>query len=119
MITKMYYDQFAGVYTLETQPTAPPERYLKVFRGDTICKEKWRVARLGCSPSSLYFKAEYLDIAYSELEFEYYQVVQLRQTLAEKNRVELISMDSWTIPTTKFDEYIKRFGLKELSPTEH
>lgn len=111
MITKMYYDQFAGEYTLETQPTAPPERYLKVFRGNTTYKEKWRVGRLGCSPPSLYFEALYLDVAYTELEVEYYQVVQLRLSLAKKNNVELFSMDSWTIPAVKFDEYVRRYGL--------
>lgn len=108
MITKMYYDAFEGEYVLEDavnrEITAPPERFIPVYRGDSIYIERWIVeSECGDRLDIAYTKDEYRDLALRK---------EIRYAQAERNHCKLIQLHSWTIPSDMFDKRAEMFGLE-------
>ena len=108
MFEKIYYDNFADEYVDETDSYAPPERYTPVFKTNpNIYIEVWDVDD-GSG------EKKRLDLAY--LPDEYYDPLRHFYTMkhmCEKNHCTLIKLSRFYLPADKFDEYVKRFNLKE------
>lgn len=107
MIDCMYYDSFSNEYVMKPDETAPPERYAKTLRGTNgIYIDSWWVESNG--------EKMCLDVAY--LPDEYYDGNIHDQRLiamCEKNNCKPIILRHFVLPSEKFDEYAKRFGLCE------
>ena len=103
MIKKMYYDMFADEYVLERSPYAPPERYCITLRGteekyiDHWVDDKGRCVDIYYSP----------DEYYSSIHDQRY-----RSTCANYDFTPT-RLHHFTLPASKFDEYVERFHLKE------
>ena len=97
---EIYYDRFAGEYTTEKSVTAPPERYIQIYRGlgETIWIEHWF-----CTDEN--GREGDLGIAYTDDEYETSDM--LRKFQADKNRVKLVYLKSVTYPTKLYDERFK------------
>lgn len=98
----MYYDDFANEYTLDKEPTAPPERYLETLRGNDNYIEKWSIGN-----------GLFIDVAYSQYAVDNRYVNRIRHFQEQTHNCLLSTMVSWTIPDKKFDEYVERFGLSD------
>ena len=96
----LYYDRFANEYTTEISVTAPPERYIQIFRGldDSRWFEHWF-----CKDEN--GREGDLGIAYTDDEYETSDM--LRKLQADKNKVKLVYLKSVTYPTKLFDERFK------------
>ena len=107
-IQRMYYDNFTDEYVDETELCSPPERYIETMSGSNgIYIEHWKGytdkiadARL----SIAYNENEYYDSKLHKLNFDY---------MCSKNNFTPKQLYLFIIPKYKFDEYAKRFGIKE------
>lgn len=98
MLNTIYYDYFANEYCLpeDRENTAPPERYLKTIRNsEEYYIERW-----------MNNYCRQIIVKYSDPR----QVNDERFKIANPNDFQY--MIEWEIPASKFDEYVKRFGLK-------
>ena len=106
MIEKMYYDSFANEYvneeTVMHELTAPPERFLPTYRGDTNYIEHWMVDSN---------EGDRLDIAFMDYEYRV-QCNKIRYAQAKNHHCKLVQLLSWTIPAHLFDTYVEMFGLE-------
>jgi len=99
---EIYFDRFAGEYTTEKSVTAPPERYIQIFRGldDSCWLEHWfctdGIAREGD-----------LGIGYANDKYENESLDMLRKFHADKNKVKLVYLKSVTYPAKLYDERFK------------
>jgi len=96
----LYYDRFANEYTTEKSATAPPERYIQIFRGldDSRWLEQWF-----CIDKNGH--EGILGISYPNDEYETSDM--FRKFHADKNKVKLINLKSVTYPTKLYDERFK------------
>lgn len=102
MITKMYYDAFANEYVLNDvvnrEITAPPERFIPTYRGDSIYIERWIVDSN---------EGDRLDIAFTAEEYRM-GCDKIRYAQAKNHNCKLVQLLSWTIPAHLFDKYVER-----------
>lgn len=108
MIDKMFYDEYAERYTIETSRYAPPERYVLVKRSElNKYVEKWEIVYQG--------KENYLDIEYSESD--YYNEENHKKIVSEAIKdyegIQMVRVVEWTIPATVFDSCIEMFNLEK------
>ena len=111
MITAMYYDTFTEEYTLTKDPIAPPERYLPATRGSRgIYIESWLGTVEGieeeCCLSIAYHEDQYYSNVHDWIMIDRFK----DQHFTPK------CLRYFVIPEDKFDEYVERFGLKEVVP---
>lgn len=102
-IEVMYYDAFANEYVLHKDPYAPPERYVKAVRTPTnIYIEYWQDENGAC------LNIEYnIDDYYSEQHDVVYREA------CEKHNFTPSCLRMFGLPSSKFDEYVVRFGLRD------
>ena len=100
----MWYDIFENAYTKTRDENAPPERYLLTFRGsdDYVYKECWDVGN-----------GKVIDIAYSVRQYDSGECVYVLNNVAKAHNVDLKKRIYWVIPTDRYDEYEKRFGIND------
>ena len=101
----MYYDSFADEFCLPSQEDrviAPPERFLRVYRGVDVFIETWAVSTETNKTGSLR-----LDFAYSKEDRMrgWGWIDTLRDSHAQKYNCKLGRMLCWTIPKDMFDKY--------------
>lgn len=96
-IQKIYYDTFEYRYIKETETSAPPERYIPIYRGDVsdVYIEQWYVGN-----------GMYLNVAYSQFEVDNHLVVPFREKISQQHRCYLMYLKSKTIPPELFNDYL-------------
>ena len=90
-----YYDNFLNAVVTETDPIAPPERYIRVHEGSDIFIEKWFVGN-----------DQYLDIAYTLYDREHGLDHSIRNCIASNHNVSLIYMSDWTVTKQHYKKIV-------------
>lgn len=105
MIESLYYDTFANEYTLNKDYFAPPERYIKTYRGEKDyyiecwnCESNDGKSRINVT----FYREEYCDPMMHKIKLESAQ---------KQHDCSLTSLNSWTIPDDIFDKYVEQFCL--------
>lgn len=88
---RLYWDTFADRMITEKDEFAPPERYIAYHCGEDLFIEKWYVGN-----------NQYLEISYTEFDYENGLVGDIRKHLADRNNVKLSRLTEWTIPEKQY-----------------
>lgn len=108
MIDMVYFDSFAHEFCLPDITTlniAPPERFLPTIRGTDSYLETYED---GCHKT--------LTVEYSQEDAVDSKLVNtIRFAEADKYDFNLMKarMTSWTIPSSKFDEYVSKYIVNQ------
>ena len=98
----MFYDYFSEEYVKTTDPYAPPERYIKTYRNDMDFYEETYFCKGGLLLSIAYTPEEYHNS-----EIHNWKIIEMQK----KHNASPTRLAYWTIPSEKFDEYAKDFGI--------
>ena len=102
MIDVMFYDVFTGVFCIPAEEDlriAPPERFIKTYRGVDVYVETWDTDRGRLSFS---YSKEDRNRGWEHVE-------RMRGVYAEGNGCKLQFLRCWTVPADYFDEMYDRF----------
>ena len=105
MTDEIYYDTFKNSYALERDKNAPPERYVRIYRGiDGMYIESWVVYSDICDKDDLR-----LNIAFSEEDYNDIDQHDITvKHMWDMNHCKPTKLRYVTIPQHRFDEIVKQ-----------
>ena len=100
------YDYFRGVLCLEKDGFAPPERYLKIFRGDDVYIETYDVG-----------DSRRISISFTKEEVEK-GLTRCKREAAMGNGYTNSNLVSMTFPSDEFDKVVFGRGIEGRKDAE-